>query len=128
MLGDDIEKNRVEYVGRVELDNIRLQRERDEFEALVRRHQFKITFRQEFNEVGNGCELRAICEYNGKVKTVAVSAEKVFQFKDDRGALLRYIVDHCVRDLICPDTVEDVSANFEIVCSNIVNLKTRGVI
>jgi len=127
MLGDDIEKNRVEYVSRLEQDNLRIKRERDEFKALATQHEIKISFKQVL-DANNNSILQAVCIYGSKVFTVNISAQQVFYYKDDKSGLLRHVINTAVSQLVVDSLIESNSAEFSKIHDNMVKLFQKGLI
>lgn len=127
MVGDDIEKTRIEYVQQLELDIRKLMRDRDEFKAIAEKFEIRVTFAQIVLDTGSHA-LQAAFKFGDKMFTVNVNAAKVHYFKGDSTALLQQIVNAAITQLVDPVITSDASESFEKVVKNMNNLFERGLI
>lgn len=127
MLSDDIEKNRVEHVTRIEQDNVRLKQERDFFKEQAEKHVIGIDIRQGFHE-DNNSSMTVVMSYGGKVFTINVPASQVHYFKGDPDNLLRRIINVGLGQLVVDSLVENSKGDFQSIANNMNNLFERGLI
>lgn len=127
MVGDEIEKTRIEYVQQLEFEIRKLVRDREEFKAIAEKFQISVTFAQIILENGSHA-LQAAFKFGDRMFTINVNAAKVHYFKGDSSALLDQIITAAISQLVNPVVAADTSSNFEKVVNNMNNLFERGLI
>lgn len=127
MVGDEIEKTRIEYVQQLEQELRRVCTERDEFKAIAEKYEISVRFSQGINE-SNHSVLQAAFSFGKQMFTINVSAEKINYYKDDPIGLLQVIVASALTQLINTVVVENNTEDFIRVTKNMNNLFERGLI
>lgn len=127
MVGDEIEKTRIEYVQQLEFEIRKLMQDREEFKAIAEKFEISVTFAQIILDSG-GHALQAAFKFGDRMFTINVNAAKVHYFKGDSAALLDQIITAAISQLVNPVVAADATTNFEKVVHNMNNLFERGLI
>lgn len=130
MLGDDIEKSRVDYATKMETELKRLAKERDAALALARMHEIDVQVRiGDMTDPPDGRSAMIVnFTFQGKMFSVRVSAEKVVYYKMDPAALLDHVVGLGIKNLVHDRIVEQSTQSFSTVMNNICSLYEKGAL
>lgn len=127
MLGDDIEKNRIDYVSKIEQDNVRLKRERDMYKEMAEKFAIGVQFSQKIDEAGDS-KLLAVFTHNGKAFSFNVDAPTVNYYKGNPQDLLRRIVNMGLAQLVLDTVIKENENNFLSIYNNMQKLYQKGLI
>lgn len=124
---DDFEKNRAEYVARLEQDLINVRRERDEFKAIADKYKITVYVTQVFAE-NNTSFLQAVVDVGGKRLSTRIPASTVYAYKNDQRALVMHVAQNFVASLVTEQIVVDNESEFKRIADNMNALFVKGMI
>lgn len=98
MLGDDIEKNRVEYVQRVERDNARIREQNAKYLEQATRWALQHNIKYDLKE---NCLIIAV-KVNDVAKTIRLTPDAIVLYAGDNQGLINHITEIIATELYAP--------------------------
>lgn len=98
MLGDDIEKNRVEYVQRVEYDNALLREQNARYLGQATRWALQHNIKYDLTD---NCLMIAV-KVNDVAKTIRLTPEAIVRYAGDNQGLINHISEMIATEMYAP--------------------------